>query len=349
MLALGVHVVGDVHGQESIGLAVVGQGGRQRGQHVGVEVHPAGRGPVLGVGDDRGTVPAAAALGHEPLVLAVKGLGAADFPVGFEVGFPDPAEGKIGGVVEVEGLDAVRSLAPPVGGHAAIDVDRWGGIAVGGVVVIHRGIELDVGAGHDRAKGGDVHVEVANAQRQHVHQSFPDPGLDIQPVEAAAFQVLRNSSPDQQGPAAALGHLLGNRAKLPHEVVHLVPVGPGLARRQDRAHPGEVQRDAVVVEPLRDFPQNAQLVAAHFGNGVVPQADRPGPGVDQPFRVLQLHGELAERPQVVVGAVDAVVVEGFDAPFSGLFGKDGGDVDALLLPAAVTLAVIERHDRARPR
>ena len=56
-------------------------------------------------------------------------------------------EGLRGAVLEVEGLHTLRPLVPPVGQDNAEHLDRRMLIAIGGVMVVEAGIELDAGAG----------------------------------------------------------------------------------------------------------------------------------------------------------------------------------------------------------
>ena len=128
-VGLGVYVVADKEPDRCVGLAVVGQSRRELAEHVAVRITQPGSRPIFGIGDDRRAVPAAATVHDERLVQVMHLLGIAELAIRLQVHVPVKLA-RIGGVLEVERLDPVRTLSVPVREDPPQDLDRRGAVPV---------------------------------------------------------------------------------------------------------------------------------------------------------------------------------------------------------------------------
>ena len=177
-----------------------------------------------------------------------------------------------------------------------------------------------------------------------------DPGLDVDPVEAAARDVFGDPGGQQVRPAAAAGDLLQGRTDLAHESGQQVSVLPLLPLGKQHRDPREVDGDAVVVVHRSDFPQDGELQVAHPFAAEIPVHV---PLVDEPVGMPGLRGDGAFEAVggieevVVVGAVDTVGEEDLATAFPGFVEEHLDRVDPRLPPAGEDVLGARQH-LARP-
>ena len=252
------------------------------------------------------------------------------------------------GIGPVEAVDPVHPLLPPVGEHPAQHLDGRPVVAVGGMVLVRAPQQLDGGPGGDPAIGRHVALVGTAAQNNDVEQLTAGPGLDVDAVNAAAFDAGRQPGGQQNGAAPLLCRFQGQAPDLAHEVRQMVTVLPLLAQGKRNRTSGKIYLDPVEIVVLDHLAKNAQLVVADLGVAKVPEnlaVRGPGRG-QQPLRVAFLHGNRTSHDQIVVRAVDPVGVEGLQTPLLGRLQEDPHDVDALLHPLPVALLVVEGHHLA---
>jgi len=80
------------------------------------------------------------------------------------VGLPDSAEGKVGRVIEVECLDAIRTLLPPIGSDAKIDVDGRCRVTIGRVMIVDARVQFDMGPRSDMPECAQIDIKTPHSQ-----------------------------------------------------------------------------------------------------------------------------------------------------------------------------------------
>ena len=341
--------------EHCVGPAVAIQRHRQRRQHVGVPVHVPWRVPVLRIGNDRIAVAAAPAAHDEHLILVLQRRSIAHFLVRLALNFILLLRVyRVRATREVESLDAVRPLPIPVRAGAAKDFDRRVAVAVSGMVIVDDRVQFDVGAGGDPAEGVHVRLERAVTERENIDELFLCPGLDIDPVEVTALDIVTDAHRQQIRSATPVGDFLEHCPDLAHETSQDFMVLPLMAGRKIYRGPLKIELDAVEVVLLRRLTQHLQLVFAHPFELEIQQGDLVQGGVvlprlDRPFRMLRLDRHFCLRAQVAVAGVEAIGEKRFEAaPVRG-FQVELRHVDALRDPAAVLVAVVEGQQLARIR
>jgi len=111
-------------------------------------------------------VASAPALDEECFVHSFERFPAPDFAVNLPLNIPSffcrhtqlGRQFRWAGKAEIEGVNAVRALVPPVGRHAAHNLDRGLMIAVRRVMVIPGRVDLDSVVGGNACKGLDLHL-----------------------------------------------------------------------------------------------------------------------------------------------------------------------------------------------
>ena len=288
----------------------------------------------------------------EDLVLVLHQFRITHFPVGLLVYLGLPGIHRRKGIAadgwrpgEIEGLDAVGSLPVPVGKRASKDLDGRVTVAVGAVVILNDGVELDGGSFSDPAERVDIDVQGTGAQHQHVDQAFPGPGLHVDAVKVAALDPVAQSHGQQKGPATLPGKRLQHGSNRAHELCQMLAIFPLTANRQQQRTALHVQLDTVKFIVLGCLAQHAQLVVSHRLEGKVEQDHlmKRGvirPGANGPFGVLLLDGNRGGGSKVRVSCVEAVGKEGFQTSLSGRLQIKAHDIDALIHPAPVLFAIV---------
>ena len=104
-------------------------------------------------------------------------------------------------------MNAVRALVPPVGRHAAHDLDRGLMIAVRRVMVIPGRVDLDSVVGGNARKGLDLHLRRTATGNEDIDQLLARPSFDVNAVEVAAHDLFRDTGRQQKGTTAFASNL----------------------------------------------------------------------------------------------------------------------------------------------
>ena len=97
---------------------------------------------------------------------------------------------RSGSDAPVESLDCIDPLLIPVRAHASPDFNRRPGVAVGAVVVVESGQNLDRFVTYEMTELGDSHFQRANAEDDQIYQVEIDPSAHIQSVKIASGKAI---------------------------------------------------------------------------------------------------------------------------------------------------------------
>lgn len=175
--------------------------------------------------------------------------------------------------------------------------------------VVETGVQFDVGARGDFAKGLDFHVDGAHAEDQQIGELLAGPGRDVNAVQVTALDILGDLDRQQQWPPTLPGHVEHHSPHGAHELRKMITQLPLSVRWEHQRRSGKVDQDPVEIAPFRDLLEDLQLELAHFRNGEVEVdllALRPE-RVEQPFGMGLLEWNRPLVVRVAVGAVDAVI------------------------------------------